>query len=246
MVVFPEVEGTVKNGILKVMTGGDMITARLLNKNPETFYLNGSILLYFNKAPELDTKCGQSEARRIVDVDFPYNFTEKPEELALGKPYIKGNSEYIQQEWNIAHRLEMLHILLDVYKEHKKPNGMIDLKFPQSILKRTATFIENQNPFVKIIAQNYTVTAMEKPTDFKKLKGIGFAKIWGEVKMTEEYKNMTTRQRKEYSRDELYDYLRKNKQFITNTTAQDVSSIYNLTRINLYEEEDPEAEYKKP
>jgi hypothetical protein len=249
MVIFPEVEGTVKNGILKVMTGGDMITARMLHKNPETFYLNGSFVFYFNKAPELDTKCGKSESRRIVDVDFPYNFTEKPEELALGKPYIQGNSEYILPDWNIAHRLEMLHILLDVYKEHKKPNGSIDLKIPQSILKRTDTFIENQNPFVKIIAQNYKIdTEMERPKDdkdFKKMKGQGLAKIWGEVKMTEEYKNMTTRQRKEYSRDELYEYLRKNKQFITHTTAQETSTIYNLTRINLYEEEDPEAEYKK-
>jgi hypothetical protein len=89
---------------------------------------------------------------------------------------------------------------------------------------------------------------MERPktdTEFKKMKGQGLAKIWGEVKMTEEYKNMTTRQRKEYSRDELYEYLRKNKQFITHTTAQETSTIYNLTRINLYEEEDPEAEYKK-
>jgi hypothetical protein len=252
MVIFPEVEGTIKNGILKIMTGGDTITARMLHKNPESFSLNGSFILYFNKAPELDTKCGKSESRRIVDVDFPYNFTEKPEELALGKPYIQGNSEYILPEWNRSHRLEMLHILLDVYKEHKKEAGGIDLKIPQSILKRTETFIENQNPFVKIIAQNYTVdTAMTVPKEekeFKKLKGTGFAKIWGEVKMTEEYKNMTTRQRKEYSRDELYEYLRKNKQFITHTSAQDVSSIYNLTRINMYEpepvEKDPEAEYK--
>jgi hypothetical protein len=237
MVVFPEVEGTVKNGILKVMTGGDMINARLLNQNPESFYLNASILLYFNKAPEMDTKCGQSEARRIVDVDFPYNFTEKPELLDLGKPYIQGNSEYTQQEWNIGHRLEMLHILLDVYKEHKKETGGMDFKFPQSILKRTDTFIENQNPFVKIIAQNYTVEAQLLPYyKTTKAKGTGFNKIWGEVKITDEYKSMTTRQRKEYSRDELYDYLKKN--FVTETNAQGVSVVFNLTLMHLYDEPD--------
>jgi hypothetical protein len=135
-----------------------------------------------------------------------------------------------------------------VYKANKKPKGSIDFKFPQSILKRTETFIENQNPFVKIIAQHYKVdtTKTKKDYDFKTDKGTGLMKVWGEVKMTDEYKSMTTRQRKEYSRDEMYDYLIKNTQFITHTNPQGVTSIYNLTHINPYAEEDPEAEYKKP
>jgi len=248
-VVFPEVAGVIKNDLLKLLTGGDAVNARLLQKNPESFSLNGTFVLEFNKPPELEQKCGHSERERIIDLDFPYNFTSDEDEIKQGGKYKRGNPEYTKDAWLDCHRLEMLHILLDVYKEHKDETGGIDIKIPQCLRQRTDAFIENQNPFVKLIAQTYKIdTEMKRPTEekeFKKLKGTGFVKIWGEVKMTEEYQSMTTRQRKEYSRDELYDYLKKNKQFITHTTPQEISSIYNLTRINQYEEEDPDAEYKK-
>ena len=226
-VVFPEVEGIVKNGVLKLLSGGDMISARLLQKNPESFYLNSTNVLEFNKPPELDTKCGQSEARRIVDVDFPYNFTEKPEELALGKPYIQGNTEYTNPEWVNAHKLEMLHILLDVYKEHKKEKGGIHFKFPQSITKRTAEFIENQNPFGKIMKEYYEVYT-PSPTD----KPIKLKTVWDKIKYVEEYKSMTTRQKKEYSRDELYEYLKKH--YKVEPDAHRVEFLYNVKEIQEY------------
>ena len=225
-VVFPEVAGLIKNALLKLLTGGEKITARLLHKNPETFSLSGTFVLEFNQPPEMEQKCGHSERERIVDLDFPVNFTSNEAEIESGGNYKRGNPEYTKDDWIHSHQLEMLHILLDVYREHKEETGGIDFKIPQCLRKRTDAFIENQNPFVKIMKECYTID--EKAKTPVKMKS-----IWDRVKDAEEYRNMTARQRKEYSRDELYDYVKKN--YTTKTTDQ-VTSVLNI-RVNYDEPE---------
>ena len=234
-VVFPEVEGIIKNALCKLLTGGDKVNARLLNKNPEEFSLNGTFVLEFNKPPEMEQKCGHSERERIVDLDFPFNFTSDEDEMAKGEKFKWGNAEYTKDDWIKNHRLEMLHILLDVYREHKKETGGIDYKIPKSLRQRTDAFIANQNPFIKIINQYYTINGVTKVPEVKK-GGLGFSKIWNRIKMTDDYKNMTSRQKKEYSRDELYAYLKK--KYVCYTSPQDISTVYNLSEINEYEEPD--------
>jgi hypothetical protein len=233
-VVFPEVEGLVKNALLKLLTGGDKVNARLLNKNPESFSLNGTFVLEFNKAPEMEQKCGHSERERIVDLDFPVNFTSDEEKLKTGGTYKRGNPEYTKDEWILGHKLEMLHILLDVYKEHKCDKDGIDFKIPKCLRQRTEAFIENQNPFGKIMKEYYVVDDLVKAVKIKS--------IWDKVKELDEYRSMTTRQKKEYSRDELYDYIKKN--YETETSPQGVTTVFKLKFLNP-EYEDPEAEYKK-
>jgi phage/plasmid-associated DNA primase len=227
-VVFPEVAGLIKNALLKLLTGGEKITARLLHKNPETFGLNGTFVLEFNKPPELEQKCGHSERARIVDLDFPVNFTSNQAEIDSGGNYKRGNPEYTKDAWIDGHQLEMLHILLDVYKEHKEETGGIDFKIPKCLIQRTEAFIENQNPFVKIMKEYYAVDeTVTKPVKIKS--------IWDRVKDTEEYRSMTTRQKREFSRDELYEYIKKN--YETKTIDQ-ATFVYKIREINQYDETD--------
>jgi phage/plasmid-associated DNA primase len=224
-VVFPEVAGLIKNDLLKLLTGGDAVNARLLHKNPESFSLSGTFVLEFNKPPEMEQKCGHSERARIVDLDFPVNFTSDEAELLKGGTYKRGNPEYTKDAWIDGHQLEMLHILLDVYKEHKEETGGIDFKLPNSLRQRTEAFIENQNPFVKIMKEYYAVD--------EKAEKVKIKTIWDRVKDTEEYRSMTSRQKREFSRDELYEYVKKN--YDTKTIDQ-ATFVYNIREI--YDEPD--------
>lgn len=220
-VVFPEVAGLIKNDLLKLLTGGDAVNARLLNKNPESFSLCGTFVLEFNKPPELEQKCGHSERERIVDLDFPVNFTSDEEEILKGGNYKRGNPEYTKDDWLDSHRLEMLHILLDVYREHKQETGGIDFKIPKCLRQRTEAFIDNQNPFNKLMKEYFVVD--------EKAKEVKLKWVWDKVKELEEYRSMTARQKREYSRDELYDYVKKN--YETKTTDQ-VTVVYKIRFLN--------------
>ena len=53
---FQEVSGAIKVAMLRNLTGGGKFTGRLLNCNPQIFYLFATIVMEFNTSPDLDGK----------------------------------------------------------------------------------------------------------------------------------------------------------------------------------------------
>ena len=84
------------------MEGGGKFVGRLLNCNPESFYMTATWVMEFNNSPDLDGKPQKADYRRLVDLFFPVNFTDDPNKIGKsfdGITFKKGNTYYETQEF---------------------------------------------------------------------------------------------------------------------------------------------------
>jgi|694.fasta_scaffold04525_27 phage/plasmid-associated DNA primase len=200
---FKEVAGSVRVAMLRNLTGGGKFTGRLLNQNPESFFMNGTFVMEFNNPPELDGKPQRADYRRLVDLNFPINFTDDPTKINKtigGLIYKEGNPYYETQEFIQKMKPIFLHLLLETYKTYKDGENGIKFTIPDDIRKRTEEFIENQNIFLKIFNELWTKS--NNIDDTEKLKD-----IWTSIFTSQEHRNLTSREKRTYGRDEFYKWI---------------------------------------
>ena len=208
---FKEVAGAVRVAMLRNLTGGGKFCGRLLNCNPESFYMTATFVMEFNNSPDLDGKPQRADYRRLVDLFFPVNFTDDPNKIGKtfdGIQYREGNTYYETQEFIQKVRDCFLDMLLGVYRTYKDKDGDKGMIFtiPKSIRERTEKFIENQNLFLKLFNNHYIKTPVEENESKadKKKKTMKLKEMWDTITYDDEYKRMPYRERKQYGRDEFY------------------------------------------
>jgi len=206
---FKEVGGSIRVAMLRNLTGGGDFTGRLLHSNPIQFKMMATFVMEFNNAPDLDGKPQASDYRRLTHLDFPINFTD--DENKIGKViggilYKKANTHYETDEFILKMRPIFLDLLLGVYKKYYKEGKGIVFTIPQSVRERTEKFIEDQNLFQKVFNDLYKkceIKADDKADEAKKT--ISIREMWEAFQNSEDYKRLrTTREKREYSRDEYY------------------------------------------
>jgi len=210
---FKEVAGAVRVAMLRNLTGGGKFSGRLLNQNPEQFYMSGTFVMEFNTSPDLDGKPQRADYRRLVDILFPVNFTDditKIDKEIGGVLFKKANSYYETQEFLAKSKLVFLDMLLKVYQTYRdKENntGMI-FTIPESVRLRTEKFIENQNLFQKVFSSVWGKVEVDyNSKEDIKLKTTSVKDIWESITYSEEYKNLTYREKRQYGRDEFYKWI---------------------------------------
>ena len=208
---FKEVAGAVRVAMLRNLTGGGKFCGRLLNCNPESFYMTATFVMEFNASPDLDGKPQRADYRRLVDLFFPTNFTDDP--AKIGKKfgeveYKEGNTYYETQEFLESTRDVFLEMLLDIYRNKKDKEGDKGMMFtiPKAIRERTEKFIENQNLFLKLFNNHYVRDEIKDIENKKeiKLKSIRLKDMWDTLTYDDEYKRMPYKERKQYGRDAFY------------------------------------------
>ena len=208
---FKEVAGSVRVAMLRNLTGGGKFTGRLLHSNPVNFFMTATFCMEFNNAPELDGKPQRADYRRLVDLFFPVNFTDDPEKIGKeigGVKYAEANTYYETTAFLESMRYIFLHKLLDIYKEHRTEDKGIIFTIPASIRKRTEQFIENQNLFQKVFNDNFErVEIIENDKDDEKRKTLRLKEIWDNMVCSDEYKNLSYRDKRQYGRNEFYNWM---------------------------------------
>ena len=221
---FKEVAGAVRVAMLRNLTGGGKFCGRLLNCNPESFYMTATFVMEFNNSPDLDGKPQRADYRRLVDLFFPVNFTDDPNKIGKtfdGIQYKEGNTYYETQEFIQRVKYCFLDMLLGVYRTYKDKDGDKGLVFtiPKSIRDRTEKFIENQNLFLKLFNNHYIKTPVEEdePKEEKKKKTKRLKEMWDTITIDDEYKRMPYRERKQYGRDEFYKWCEEQFKIVGNS-----------------------------
>lgn len=210
---FKEVQGGIRVAMVRNLTGGGKFTGRLLQQNPETFFMSGTFVMEFNVAPEFDGKPQQADCRRLIDLDFPVNFTTdeaKIDKVIGGVLFKKANPYYETQEFLQSVKLVFLDMLLGVYAEYKdkEHNTGIVFTVPESIKARTAEFIANQNLFQKVFNNLWTKTDVN-PDDKAdiKAKTVKVREIWDSIEMHPDYKALNYREKRQYGRNDFYKWI---------------------------------------
>ena len=210
---FKEVQGGIRVAMLRNLTGGGKFSGRLLQQNPEQFFMSGTFVMEFNTAPEMDGKPEQADYRRLVDLDFPVNFTDntdKIDKVIGGVLYKKANPYFETQEFLQSVKMVFLDMLLGIYRTHKdkERNTGIIFTVPDSIKARTARFLENQNLFQKVFSELWEKCDFN-PNDPKdiKAKTVQVREIWDSILSSAEHRALNYRDKRQYNRDEFYKWV---------------------------------------
>jgi phage/plasmid-associated DNA primase len=241
---FKEVQGAVRVAMLRNLTGGGKFSGRLLNQNPETFFMSGTFVMEFNVAPELDGKPQRADYRRLIDLLFPINFTDDPTKIDKeigGVKYKKANPYYETQEFLQKVKLIFLDWLLGVYRTYKDGVNGIKFSIPESIRLRTEKFLENQNLFQKVFNDIWMKVEINKIGDIidktdETKKTIPVKEIWESITSAEEYRKLNYREKRQYGRDEFYKWIEG--LYTISGTSKTGKLIVGLGRKSLYDNND--------
>jgi P4 family phage/plasmid primase-like protien len=150
----PEAEERLQEGTIKLLTGGDPLTARMLYGQPITFkpqfglFIQANILPVFNQL----TKAG---IRRNRVIPFPFNFVAHPK-----LSYEREGNAYIKNVLcrSDAWRDEFMLLLLDTYYPMGENKQIDAISTPARVVERTNEYIEDNNKVGEWWKENYELS----------------------------------------------------------------------------------------
>ena len=152
----PEANELLQEGKVKLMTGGDLLTARINFGNPFTFKPQFGLFIQCNTIPEWN-KQTKGAVRRVNVLPFPFSFVAEPK-LSYerpGDPRVK-NVLCKSDEW----RNEFFHILLDYYPM-ADGKSLDAIPKPRIVAERTAEYMEENNSVGSWWRENYEIAEGE-------------------------------------------------------------------------------------
>lgn len=215
-VVFSELEGDIKSSVLRKLSGSNKITARgMFAKTNDSFNIQASFAMEFNNPPQLSGKPMESDYRRIVHLQFPINFTTNPDKIDKvigGIQFRKANLRYGQPEFHEEMKYVFFDFLRSVYKTYRnKEDESIGMMFdvPDSVTARSNKFLEDQDLFTKAFFDQWEIVGIKKNEDGqedkadRKMKSVKLKEVWNSIENSKDYKALSAREKREYSRDEF-------------------------------------------
>jgi P4 family phage/plasmid primase-like protien len=142
----PDSKTKLNVGLMKELTGGDKIQARLLHQNPIEFKPQFKAAILCNSPPEMPSQDTQKDAgtwRRIKMTMFPCSFINEPK--AINPFEYKRNSNLEKEFANWAE--VFMSFLIERHREYKK-NG---LQFPDEIHEYTNQYKEKNDHFKEFV-----------------------------------------------------------------------------------------------
>jgi len=156
-----EKQDTLQIGILKGISGNDMISARTLYSGYVHKYVAPFKLFFqFNGLPKL-SKLDDAIKRRMIVIDFPFQFRESnkmndgldPSMNRIQNPDMKIACT-TREDW----RDEFLLMLTEIYTEIK---DWTELPAPSKIREATEQYMDTNNPLKEWLAEYYEITKNE-------------------------------------------------------------------------------------
>jgi P4 family phage/plasmid primase-like protien len=158
MTTEPESDDRLQSGLIKKISGGDIIEARTLHSKHIVKYVpQFKLILQVNDIPKVNKMDGGIE-RRMRIINFPFKFVSaekmsKPEHR-LGDPDIKDKLCKCV-EW----RDEFLLILTEIYASIKDLKA---LSPPKSVAEATGEYFDDNNPIKTWLSNYYQITGKDE------------------------------------------------------------------------------------
>ena len=139
---------------VKLMTGGDEISARDLYCKSTTFKPFFSLLLQCNQKPKLN-KIDKAIEERLKIIHYPFTFVDNPQQP---EERIKDNNlkDLITEQEFIN---EFMIMLLEVANENK---NIKYIELPEEVKQQNKEYLEENNNILSFINEYYEITTNEK------------------------------------------------------------------------------------
>ena len=148
LVVFrePSQNLPIQNSIIKDLTGGSDINARMNFSNDTKIKLNATIILETNVLPTLAEQATFADVERIIVIDFPSKFVDEIHTPLQPNTYIK-NQDYKTEAFQDIHKFSFLKILMDHYVG-------TNFNIPNEIKKASMHYIKKSFKLLEWVEEN--------------------------------------------------------------------------------------------
>lgn len=188
----PDRETRLNAGVIKDMTGGEAISARMNYSNKTEVDVKMTMVLECNDKPLLGEST-KALLRRLLDIPFKSTFLppelyEELDEEDKEKGFYLINQYLKSVEFKCKYRQTLFDILLGYFDKHLKADS--NLVVPKEVQNRNETYLQNSDEFYGWFYDNFQKTGNK--TDFVKMKD-----VFNNYKNSEFFNNMTKKQKRE-------------------------------------------------
>jgi P4 family phage/plasmid primase-like protien len=120
----PPADAKLDNSLIKTLTGGSQINARMLYSNNNKVRMNAAIILEMNEIPSLKSNISRAEERRMMIIPFISEFTSNKERINEAKHIYKVNTLLSRDDFVERHKYAMMKILMKYYTKYLE-NGCV-------------------------------------------------------------------------------------------------------------------------
>ena len=199
----PEEKCPFQNNTIKELTGGNAISGRNLHSNDTEITLHITLISEANVPPKLSEEPTEAELRRFLDILFPHQFTDDKEKIDNIR-YFKADNKYNEKKWQDEHKYELLHLLINNFKELRKNEYIFDI--PQEVKDRTQKYLEKSFTIIPFFNENYIYSENNK--DYLLIDD-----IISNYKSSEDYLNLNKIEKRKLNKTYFKDFFSKNTKF---------------------------------
>lgn len=233
-----EVGGTINTSLMRNLTGGGSIEARPLYQNTETFNLSSLFVLEINNAFQLDGKPQQADYRRYILIDFKTNFTDdinKIDKVINGIQYRKANHYYETDEFHTSIRPVFFDMLSNIYKQFYDPTQQcLQFTIPDCVRENSNQYLTQQDTAKRLF--DYCFIKVEDTT-----KQLPITKVWDRIKKSDIYVSLPYADKRTFSRDEIYTYIRELYNIPYNPKSHKTPMVCGIEAVGTGEDEEEEC-----
>lgn len=227
----PEGTATIQVGKMKLLTGGDKVSARGLFKDPFEFIPQFKMILVCNKLPKIPST-DRGTWRRIRVTSFPSRFTTNKKDVNEEENVYLADTS-INEDQLKRWAPTFIWMLINNYYINYKVDG---LQEPKEVLEYTDKYARDNDSIMNFVSMNYTVTG--KITDKFKLSDF-YSELRDFIKNSESCMSI------KFSKREVADYMEEKYKLKISTNTEVMYGIVQKTHQDSDFDEDKEKEEKE-
>lgn len=200
----------INGSVMKELTGGKTINARLNHSNDCKITLCGVNIMECNSRGKIDGRIDNSYLRRMADVPFQSTFSSNETEynnprLKKDKNYFKADPYFKSDEFIQEYKTVMFDYLINFIKSNDdfECNRVVDC---EEVIERTKLYLEDSDEFY-----NWFITVYRKVSDTENY--ITAKEIFEKYKESDDYNNMNRNQKRETTKKSIVEYLSSDSKF---------------------------------
>jgi phage/plasmid-associated DNA primase len=215
MVIYrePDPSKKINTALVKELTGGKAISARMNYSNDMEVELKATQLCECNEKCKLSGRVGEAERQRFVDIPFTQTFTDNLDDLEAGAEcgFYPKNPFYKTKAFREKYKLPLFKILLgymDWYRGETGKNVWEKIPIPKCIDDRTKEYLDKCDELKVWLGEEITTTPWRTKEEMFRDKDYLTPKdIHKHFKRSETYANMSKDERRNANESYFRDYL---------------------------------------
>jgi phage/plasmid-associated DNA primase len=205
----PAEDDVLQVNLIKELTGGEEINARMNFSNECKTELKITLICECNQKPKLQGVSGGGFDRRIIDIPFESKFKEQDDYNTFSNQEIKEQNIFLQNKFfkeksfKAKYKQALFYILKEYYSIYFKNKRQIIL--PDKVKNRNKQYLQNNDAIYCFITDNYIKSNDDIPINNKQT--IKVKVIYNKFKDSEYFNNLDKKDiqnfRYEYFKEKL-------------------------------------------